>query len=166
MGYAFLSLWIVPFGIVLVVRTIPRQLRGLRFATGRAERTYWILNAAGCMIAAYGAMVAGLVMMDEFRGSPWQLANWWPSLARLWWGASDHVIVALLDLLIALVTGLAMICAARYFGYVDESDVWRKADLLAGRDAAQKPDTASPSQPTRSMAAASTGRPQLPAGDH
>jgi hypothetical protein len=130
MDYAFLSLWIIPFGVVLVVRTIPRQLRGLRAATARAEKTYWILNAAGCMIAAYGAMAAGLVMVDEFRGGPWQLARWWPSLARLWWDAGDRTIVALLDLLIALTAGLAAICAARYFGYVDENDVWCKVNLL------------------------------------
>jgi hypothetical protein len=136
MDYAFLSLWIMPFGIVLLVRTIPRQWRGLRSAATRAEKAYWILNMAGCLVAAYGAMTAGLVMVDEFRGGPWRLAIWWPSLARCWWDVGDRTIIALLDLLIALTAGLVLICAARYFGYVDESDVWCKGNLLDDRDAA------------------------------
>jgi hypothetical protein len=131
MAYAFLSLWIIPFGLVLVLRTIPRQLRGLRAAAGCAEKTYWVLNAAGCMIAAYGALASGFVMVNDFCGGPARLSSCWPSLARLVWRSADPTIAALLDLLAALVTGLAAICAARYFGYVDENDVWRKADFLA-----------------------------------
>jgi hypothetical protein len=166
MDYAFLSLWIVPFGIVLIVRTIPRQWRGVRSATTRAEKAYWLLNAAGCLVAAYGAMMAGLVMVDEVRGGPWRLATWWPSLARLWWDDGDHTIVALLDLLIALTAGLAAICAARYFGYVDENDVWRKGNLLGGRDATLALDAAMPSQrPLRDAAAQSTESRQPPSGD-
>ena len=166
MDYAFLSLWIIPFGIVLVVRTIPRQLRGLRAATARAEKAYWTLNVAGCMIVAYGAMAAGLVMVDEFRGGPWRLSTWWPSLAQIWWSANDRTIVALLDLLIALTVGLAAICAARYFGYVDENDVWCKGNLLAGRDAAPTLGTAMPShRPPHDAAAKSTERPQSPSSD-
>jgi hypothetical protein len=130
MAYAFLSLWIVPFGLVLVLRTIPRQLRGLRAAAGRAEKTYWILNTAGCMVTAYGALVNGLVMVNDFCGGPALLSASWPSLARLVWRSDDPIIAALLDLLAALVIGFAAICAARYFGYVDENDVWRKADWL------------------------------------
>jgi len=131
MAYAFLSLLIIPFGLVLVLRTIPQQLRGLRTAAGRAEKTYWILNAAGCMVTAYGALVNGLVMVNDFFGGPARLSAFWPSLARLAWRSADPIIAALLDLLAALVIGLAAICAARYFGYVDENDVWRKADWRA-----------------------------------
>jgi len=130
MTYAFLSLWIIPFGLVLVLRTIPRQWRGLRAAAGRAEKTYWILNAAGCVVSAYGALVSGLVMVNDFCGGPPQLSARWPSLARLVWRSADPIIAALLDLLAALVIGLAAICAARCFGYVDENEVWHKADWL------------------------------------
>jgi hypothetical protein len=131
MAYAFLSLWIVPFGLVLVLRTIPRQWRGLRVASGCPEKAYWALDLAGCAIAAYGALASGFVMMNNFCGGPMRLSSHWPSLARLIWRSADPTIAALLDLLLALAAGLAAICAARYFGYVDENDVWRKADWLA-----------------------------------
>jgi hypothetical protein len=111
-------------------------------------------------------MMAGMVMVDEFRGGPWRLATWWPSLARLWWDDGDHTIVALLDLLIALTAGLAAICAARYFGYVDENDVWCKGNLLGGRDAAPTSDSAVPwHRPPRDAAAKSTESRQPPFGD-
>ena len=132
MAHVFLLLWIVLFGIVLIVRTIPRQLRRVRTAVRRAEKISWILNVTGCMIAAYGAIVTGLMMLDDFRGGPWQLSAWWPSPSRFLWGVGDRMTIALLDLLLALTASLIAIGAARYFGYLNEQDVWSKADLLAG----------------------------------
>lgn len=132
MAYMFLSVWIIPFGIVLIVRTIPLQLRGLRAAVERDEKIYWALDAAGCIFVAYGTVATGLLMVDDFCGGWLRLSTWWPSISRLWCATNDHTIVILLDLLTALGAGLAAICAARYFGYVDENDVWRKPDWRAG----------------------------------
>lgn len=136
MAYALLSLWIVPFGIVLVARTIPRQLRAVRAAAGRDEKMYWMLNAVGCMFAAFGSIATGLAMIDDVRGGSWGLAAWWPSISRLWCHSGDRAILLLLDLLTSFGGALAAMCAARCFGYVDEDDVWRKSDWRMGRRAA------------------------------
>jgi len=135
MAYPFLSLWTIPLGVLLVTHVIPTQLRGWRAAVNRYEKAYWALNAAGYLVAAYGVLTAGVLTVAGFCGDPWRLCAHWPSIFRSWSAGGDQTIVILLDLLAALATGLAPICAARYFGYVDESGVWRRPDWLRSRDA-------------------------------
>jgi len=120
---------------MLVAHVIPAQLRGWRAAANRHEKVYWALNAAGYLVVAYGVLAAGLLTVAGFYGDPWRLWGRWPSIFRSWSADGGQAIVILLDLLAALATGLALICAARYFGYVDESGAWRRPDWLRSRDA-------------------------------
>jgi hypothetical protein len=141
MDYAFLSLWIVPLGVMLAVRVIPAQLCGLERACSGAEKAYWVLNLIGYLAVAYGTLSTGIIMLASLFGDGRQVGWVLPA----WRLSGDPGIDVLLDLLVALTSGLSTICAARYFGYVDENDCWCRAEWLAeakpgrSREAAGRP---------------------------
>jgi hypothetical protein len=124
MIYIILSLFIIPLGFALIAYTIPSQLRALCAAIDPHEKMYRLLNAGGCALIAYGIVVSSLLMLDDFRGAPWKLLEWWPSISRIWHETDNRIVIVLLDLLTVLAAGLGLLCVARCFGYVDEYGTW------------------------------------------
>jgi len=120
----------VPLGVVFIAVAILSDLKGYRDAVCSCEKAYWRWRGMAHLLFAYGVILLGLLAVDNFRDEPWNLSMWWPSLTRDLWEVKNRAVVILLDVLVVLMAALGTMGIARYFGYVDENEVWHASNRL------------------------------------
>lgn len=131
--YIMLSLLMIPLGFAFIAGMIISKLKGFLAAADLYEKIYRTLNAIAHILFAYGAFVLGLLAVDSLLGEPWKLSWWWPTISQSWYEAANRTVIILLDVLTILVASSGLMCAARYFGYLDENDRWRAPDWLLSK---------------------------------
>lgn len=124
MTYTVLPLLMIPLAFVLIGATTLANLRRLRAATDRCEKNHWRLCIAAHLLFAYGGMLLTLLAVDRLLGEPWKLSEWWPLMSKSAGWLTNQAVIVMLDVLAALGVALIALGAARYFGYVDENEVW------------------------------------------
>jgi len=125
MVYSLISVLTVPFGFLLVMCAIPLHFQALYRAASTEEKKYWYLNVLGDLFVAYAIIVLFLLVIGECGERPFVLLDWLPSFSGLWCRSLHKTFLMLLDAVSMLSLGLGAMCAARYFGYVDEAGDWR-----------------------------------------
>jgi hypothetical protein len=134
MVFTTLSLLMIPLGFACIAYAILTTLKGLRAATVPYEKIYWRLNLAAHLMFAYGVVVLTAMAVDSVLGEPWELSEWWPSISQYWSTAKNQAVVVLMDVLMVLGTAFCSVCLSRYFGHVDDNDVWHAPKRLNRKD--------------------------------
>lgn len=122
--YGLVSILTIPFGFLFVVCTIPFHIHALRYAASIEEKKYRYFNVVGHLLITYTVIVLFLLVVNEFRAQPSVLLNMLPSFSALWCKSLHKIFLVLMDAVLIFALGLGAICAARYFGYVDEAGTW------------------------------------------
>lgn len=125
--------FLIPLGFLVVVGALLMRLRALRFAPTRCARNYWRCSALAHLLFAYAVLVLTLLATDSLLDHAWQLVSRWPSLAG-WLGiAGGAEFLLLIDVAGALSGALVTLAVARWFGHVDEANVWHPPRRLLNR---------------------------------
>jgi len=125
--------FLIPLGFLVAVGALLLRLRALRSAHGPYARSYWRCSALAHLLFAYAVLVLTLLAADGLLDHAWQLASRWPSLASRLGAAGDAQFLLLLDTAGALSGALVALAVARWFGHVDEANVWHPPRRLQGR---------------------------------
>ncbi|HEY4541285.1 MAG TPA: hypothetical protein VIG66_02810 [Noviherbaspirillum sp.] len=115
---------LIPLGFLFVVAGLILRLRALGNARSKHARAYWALGALACLLCSYAVLLLTLLAADGLLGHPWEVSSRWPALARVWLESDEAALLLLLDVIATLLLALGASTAARWFGYVDEANVW------------------------------------------